>query len=132
MQFKDCYLEMYGVNVGPAPAHQGKSAYQRLKKLICELDDTDDDEDSISASALVAGTSRSSSLASIMVIPSLASIDPKKPWLKEFNYYLNTVDEIPNGLTVVKWWGVCVLFTVPFFRCMFSDIFGFYCSVGFQ
>jgi hypothetical protein len=111
MQFKDRYLEMYGANVGPAPAHQGKSVYRRVKKLIRELDDTDDDEDSVSTSALAAGTSHSSSLASITAIPSLASIDPKKPWLKEFNYYLNTVDEIPNGLTVVKWWGVRVLFT---------------------
>ena len=27
-------------------------------------------------------------------------------WLKEFNMYLNTTDEIPKGQTIVQWWGV--------------------------
>ena len=29
-----------------------------------------------------------------------------KPWLSEFQRYLNTHDVIPEGTTVVKWWGV--------------------------
>ena len=32
--------------------------------------------------------------------------DPTKPWLMEFHRYLNTHDVIPEGTTVVKWWGV--------------------------
>jgi hypothetical protein len=96
---------MYGASAGPIPARQGKSAYRKVKKLIRELDDTDDEEEGPSESALAAGTSRSSSSASITA-PSIASVDPKKPWLKEFNHYLNTVDKIPDSLTMVKWWGV--------------------------
>ena len=38
--------------------------------------------------------------------------DSEKPWLAEFNRYLNTHDILPEGMTVVKWWGVC---NVPFF-----------------
>ena len=33
--------------------------------------------------------------------------DLEKPWLAEFNRYLNTHDILPEGMTVVKWWGVC-------------------------
>jgi hypothetical protein len=96
---------MYGTSPAPIPARQGKSAYRKIKKLIRELDDTDDEEVDITLMT-EAGTSRSSSSASISTAPPLASVDPNKPWLKEFNHYLNTVDEIPDGLTVVKWWGV--------------------------
>ena len=35
----------------------------------------------------------------------------EKPWQVEFNHYLNMHDVLPEGMTVVKWWGVCnVLF----------------------
>ena len=33
--------------------------------------------------------------------------DSEKPWLAEYNRYLNTHDVLPEGMTVVKWWGVC-------------------------
>ena len=33
--------------------------------------------------------------------------DSEKPWMAEFNRYLNTHDVLPEGMTVVKWWGVC-------------------------
>ena len=36
--------------------------------------------------------------------------DSEKPWLAEFNRYLNTHDVLPEGMTVVKWWGVCNIF----------------------
>jgi hypothetical protein len=38
--------------------------------------------------------------------------DPTKPWLSEFNRYLNTHDVIPEGTTVVKWWGVRTTFPI--------------------
>ena len=94
---------MYGTTAIPVPARHGKSAYRRVKKLIRELDDTDDDEDSVTGTG--GGISQFSSTASLMA-PSISAVDPKKPWLKEFNHYLNTMDEIPDGLDVVQWWGV--------------------------
>jgi hypothetical protein len=49
--------------------------------------------------------------------------DSEKPWLAEFNRYLNTHDVLPEGMTIVKWWGVC---NVPFFfklACAHSPFF---------
>jgi hypothetical protein len=37
---------------------------------------------------------------------STALNDATPTWLKEFNIYLNTTDEIPEGQTIVQWWGV--------------------------
>jgi len=37
---------------------------------------------------------------------SAAPTDPTKPWLKDFDHYLNTVDELSEGQTIVQWWGV--------------------------
>lgn len=31
----------------------------------------------------------------------------QKPWLHEFKAYLDAIDEVPNGMTIMKWWGVC-------------------------
>ena len=36
--------------------------------------------------------------------------DTDKPWLAEFNRYLTTHDVLPEGITIVKWWGVCNVF----------------------
>lgn len=36
--------------------------------------------------------------------------DTDKPWLAEFNRYLNTHDVLPEGMTIVEWWGVCNVF----------------------
>ena len=44
--------------------------------------------------------------------------DSEKPWLAEFNHYLNTHDVLPEGMTVVKWWGVCN-FLILFHLCSF-------------
>ena len=32
-----------------------------------------------------------------------------KPWLKEFNLYLDGEDELEEGQSVVSWWGVCTI-----------------------
>ena len=37
-----------------------------------------------------------------------ASSDPSKPWLKEWNLYLQTHEVVPEGMGIVEWWGVCV------------------------
>jgi hypothetical protein len=35
--------------------------------------------------------------------------DPKRPWLRSFRAYLNVVEQVPDGWSAVKWWGVSVL-----------------------
>lgn len=37
--------------------------------------------------------------------------DTKRPWLWEFDLYLDAIDYIPEGQSIVLWWGVCQ----PFF-----------------
>jgi hypothetical protein len=32
--------------------------------------------------------------------------DLLKPWLREFNQYLNSSDEVPSDMTLPRWWGV--------------------------
>ncbi|KAG6838737.1 hypothetical protein C0991_009085, partial [Blastosporella zonata] len=31
--------------------------------------------------------------------------DLAKPWLSEFQQYLDTNDIVPDGMSIVKWWG---------------------------
>ena len=33
-----------------------------------------------------------------------------EPWRRKFNQYLNGSDEVPNGMSIVQWWGVCITF----------------------
>jgi hypothetical protein len=32
--------------------------------------------------------------------------DTSHPWMKEFNRYLDSVDELTEDMTIVQWWGV--------------------------
>ena len=32
--------------------------------------------------------------------------DPTKPWLTEWNMYIQTREAIPEGMGLVRWWGV--------------------------
>ena len=40
------------------------------------------------------------------------NIDPLKPWMAEFRLYIDTHDIVPEGMSIVHWWGVsaCFLF----------------------
>ena len=35
--------------------------------------------------------------------------DPTKPWLAEFECYLMTHDVVPEVMSIVEWWGVCLM-----------------------
>jgi hypothetical protein len=56
------------------------------------LESSDEEELDTSHSATQAATSTSN--------------DSTPAWRKAFNLYLNTTDEIPEGQTIVQWWGV--------------------------
>ncbi|KAF9226070.1 hypothetical protein BS17DRAFT_765151 [Gyrodon lividus] len=32
-------------------------------------------------------------------------MDPQSPWLKEFKLYLHSATSLPDGLTILQWWG---------------------------
>lgn len=67
-----------------APPAAVKKGNKKLARLLAE-DSTDEEMD-----------------PSTPVTPS----DTSKPWLREFNRYIEGVDEVPNGMTITKWWGV--------------------------
>ena len=68
-----------------APPAAVKKGNKKLARLLAE-DSTDEEMDA----------------PSTPVTPS----DTSKPWLREFNRYIEGVDEVPNGMTITKWWGV--------------------------
>jgi hypothetical protein len=34
------------------------------------------------------------------------NLDPSKPWMAEFDRYMNTHESIPDDMSTVAWWGV--------------------------
>jgi len=84
-QFKERYEVMYGS--GPKPTVK-RNKNTGVMSLLRELSD-DEDEDST-------------------MTPS-SSGDSDKPWWREFRGYLDTIHEVPEGMTSVKWWGVSPL-----------------------
>jgi len=44
----------------------------------------------------------------------IMSSDPSKPWLTEWNLYVQTHEIMPKGMTMVKWWGVCSVYILIF------------------
>ena len=87
-QFKQCHTELYRDSEIPACAKKNRPTASNVKKLLQELDSSNEDD------------------ASDDLGPSVAPTAPTKPWLKEFNHYLNTIDELSDGQTIVQWWGV--------------------------
>jgi len=37
---------------------------------------------------------------------TVAASDPSKPWLEEWNLYIQTHETVPEGMGIVCWWGV--------------------------
>lgn len=72
---------------GPQKKSQGSRS--RFRTLLHELDSSDDESDN------APGTQN-----------SVAFTDATPTWLTDFNAYLNTTDEIPDGQTIIQWWGV--------------------------
>ena len=36
------------------------------------------------------------------------SDDPERPWLRDYQAYLDVREQIPEGWTTIKWWGVSI------------------------
>ena len=84
-QFKQHHMKLYSDSEIPAHAKKNHPTASNVKKLLRELDSSNEDN------------------ASDDLGPSAAFTDPMKPWLKEFNHYLNTIDELSDGQTIVQW-----------------------------
>ena len=33
-----------------------------------------------------------------------------KAWMEEWKSYINSIEDVPEGMSLVRWWGVCILF----------------------
>lgn len=86
MQFIECYDYLRSKGLA-APANQSKIAKKRsrIDRLVhrhLESDSEAEDDE--------------------------LSQDPSSPWKAEFERYLNTHDIVPEEMSIVHWWGVCV------------------------
>ena len=78
-------MELHGASGGaPQPTRKGRS---KTDRLLRELSSEDEDDTHVTH-------------------PS--SSDSSKPWMREFNQYIQVRDEVPEGMTLVQWWGVCL------------------------
>ena len=82
---------MYGI--AGAPPAAVKKGNKKLVRLLAE-DSTDEETDVPSTSAT----------------PSPDS-NANKPWPHEFKQYIDRTDELPNGMSITKWWGVNIFIT---------------------
>ncbi|KAG1731358.1 uncharacterized protein EDB91DRAFT_1085113 [Suillus paluster] len=83
--YKEYYQEMYGNGVPkPAAVNNIVRGSHKLMNLMWELSDNDDD--------MMTSTPTASS----------STYDPAKPWLQDFNAYLNLKDHL-GGQFIVQW-----------------------------
>jgi hypothetical protein len=76
-----------------APAKKGRRSGIKVTRLLRELSEDEEIEDKDSDDEMP---------ESVTVTP----VDQRKPWLKEFNYYINMFDQLSENQTIVQWWGV--------------------------
>jgi hypothetical protein len=43
-----------------------------------------------------------------------AAVSPSNAGTDEWKTFLNTIEDIPDGMSVVRWWGVCYSFWILF------------------
>jgi hypothetical protein len=84
-QFKEQFL--LSKDLDTQDSLQFKKPKRGLRALLRELSDNDDD-------AVTKNTG-----------PNIPE-DPFWPWLRRFQVYLNAVEQVPDGWSAVKWWGV--------------------------
>lgn len=40
--------------------------------------------------------------------------DPDRPWSRHFHEYMDTLDQVPDDWSAIKWWGVSSIFSSIF------------------
>ena len=88
--FKTRYLSLHATNPSGYPSGLGVSSKQSKSKITTLLRELSDDEDNVEIES-----------------PGLTSTpeDPNRPWLHDFHAYLDIIEHIPDGWTIVGWWG---------------------------
>jgi hypothetical protein len=86
-QFKKRYMQSYGGSDSQQSTETRKSK-KGMRALLRELSDDEDDSTSLGPN-----------------IPE----DPKQPWLRHFRAFIDAAEQVPDGWSAVKWWGVSVL-----------------------
>ena len=84
LQFKARYLQL-NKDVDKQKSTQSKTTKKGLHILLRELSDDED------------------------IVPdnnSMAPEDPDRPWLQYLMKYIDTVEQVPEGWSTIKWWGV--------------------------
>ena len=59
-----------------------------MRALLCELSDDEDET---------------------MTMGPNVPEDSKRPWLWHFREFMDAVEQVPDGWSAVRWWGVSVL-----------------------
>ena len=91
-QYKKRYQKLYGNMVTPNLTKAKASCVHScsgVSRLMCELSSDDDSDASLSLS-----------------VSSSMNPSAVKPWLHDFNVYLNSQDQLTGDQTIVQWWGV--------------------------
>jgi len=86
IQFKERWLQLNDANTTGDTVKSTKKS-KKVHKLLRELSSDEDD-------AVDIGLDHD--------IPD----DPQRPWLQDYQAYMNIVEQVPDGWTAVKWWGV--------------------------
>jgi hypothetical protein len=84
-QFRERYILLAGNSDTKPPMQSSK-----IKKINVLLRELSDDED-----------------AEVDVGPTVPE-DPKRPWMRDFHAYIDVHEQVPDGWTTIKWWGVSV------------------------
>jgi len=113
---------MYGTGTASSKPAERKRGNQKLAKLFAAVsDDEDDDPSSPAPTSTPVSTAEEIEHAS-------------KPWLREFKLYLESIDEIPEGMSKITWWGVSQYFCCSLFDSFLSSVcldqFSTYSSLG--
>jgi hypothetical protein len=86
IQKKVCHLSICNQGLAapanPSRVAKKKSHVDKLVRRHLETDSEAEDDDEVSE-------------------------DPNKPWKAEFDRYMDTHDIVPDGMSIVHWWGVC-------------------------
>lgn len=51
------------------------------------------------------------------------SEDPDRPWSRHFWAYMNVSEQVPDGWSAIKWWGVSVPAPIHDIQITYHDIF---------
>lgn len=84
IKFKERYLLLSG-NSDAQESIKSKKSKKGLRALLRELSD---DEDNTTDTG-----------------PDIPE-DPDRPWFRDFRAYMDAVEQVPDGWSAVKWWGV--------------------------